>query len=190
MLAVIQGTSGAALVAALYLLVGAGVSLALARRGRDAATAAGAVVAWPLLLPLLGSGRREAGSGPMARRIDEAFDALLDTLADPAAADVPFEEDVDELREALSRVDQRLALVDRLLQQEGGSTSEPVARSVETLRRARARAAGEIEAVLAEVAQLRIQVGLMALAGETVSITDKLRELRARAAAIEEVAEI
>ncbi len=190
MLGVIQGTSGAAIVATVYLLAGAVVGLALARRGRDAATAAGAVVAWPLLLPLLGTDRRAAGEGPMARRIDEAFDALLDTLADPAAADVPFEEDVDDLREALSRVDQRLALVDRLLVQEGESTSEPVARSVETLRRARARAASEIEAVLAEVAQLRIQVGLMALAGETVPVVDKLRELRARASALEEVAEI
>jgi hypothetical protein len=58
------------------------------------------------------------------------------------------------------------------------------------LRQARARSAGEIEAVLAGVLQLRLQIGLLALAGDDRAARQRLAELRDRARALEELTPI
>jgi hypothetical protein len=174
-----------------YLTLGAVLAVALARRGHAAATVVSAVVAWPLLIPLVQvSPRPAATAGPMARRIEQTFTALQLTLSDPAASEVPWHEDVEGLREALLRGDQRLGLADRLLSETGTMPAADVelSRSLDHLRDARDRAAEEIEAVLSGVTQLRIQVGLETLAGDAVPVLERLREFRARVRALEEVA--
>ena len=182
------GTLLAALVAA-YLLVGVGIALWLERRGMPPGAVIGSLVAWPLLAPLLGGeppatakALGESGPrGPRADRIDQALDALLDTLADPAAASVGWDDDLTDLRASLHRLDARLALVDRLLEE------EPHAPSAATLRAAREEAQRDIDAVVSEVSELRLQVGLMALAGDGAQVRARLQELCGRASALDEL---
>jgi hypothetical protein len=95
---------------------------------------------------------------------------------------VPAEELV-ALDAALRRADARIATVDRLLGEEA-LRGDPLAAQLE---RARDFAADEVEAVLRGVVQLRVQVGLVALAGDTVPVRDRMRELAARVRAIEEL---
>jgi len=59
---------------------------------------------------------------------------------------------------------------------------------LDALQAARGRAAAEIEEVLAGVGLLRVQVGLLTLAGDTTPVRARLVELQARVAALEEVA--
>lgn len=169
---------------AAWLAVGAAVGWRLDRAGAPAATAASALVAWPALLPLLGA-PAPAGSGPFAARIRDAFAGLARTLADPAAAEVPWDDDLVALRASLVAADGRVALVDRLLDEARGEGA--VADDLVALRAARDHAATEIEAVLAGVVQLRLQVGLLALEGSDMPVRARLEELRARAAALSEV---
>ena len=163
-----------------YAAAGCGTAVLLAHRGVPSATACTALLAWPLLLPLL----RTPPSGPFAERIDAAFDALARTLRDPAAGEVAFAADLDGLKEALHRGDARLALVERLLAEHRDARV-----SVAELQAARDRTAAEMEDVLDEVARLRLQVGLSALAGG-VPVRDRLEELLARARALDEVARL
>ena len=83
--------------------------------------------------------------------------------------------------------DERLGLVDRLLRDTAEPQDPDIARSHGTLATARAHTAAEIEAVLTGVVQLRLQVGLLALAGDGGGVADRLKQLRARVTAIEEV---
>lgn len=161
-----------------WLLAGLLVAALLARRSAPAGAVLGALVAWPLLVPLLGE---RAARGTHGERIDRALDELLATLADPAAGDVGFSGDLTGLRAALHRLDARLALVDKLL------AEQPDTPSAAALHDARAAALADIERVLAEVAELRVQVGLVALAGDGAALRSRLRELSARAAALGEV---
>ncbi len=185
-----QGSSGLLVVVlGLYVLAGAGTALLLARRDHPPATALAALAAWPFLLPLLSTPPHPPGRGPFAQRIDGVFRALEGTLGDPAAGEVPWSGDLEGLRGTLHRGDARLALVEGLLADHGteeGAVGESVAR----LRAARDRATAEIEAVLAEVVQLRLQVGLVALAGQTVPVQERLRELLLRARALDEIARL
>lgn len=142
------------------------------------AAGVGAFAAWPVFLPLL-AGPSER-PGPHATRIGEVFAALERTLADPAAEEVPWSADLGGLRTALSRADERIGLVDRLLADAGPTDTTP-------LRSAREAAAGELLAVLDEVVQLRLQIGLAALHGNAASVRERLSELLARAEAIDEV---
>ncbi|TNE88786.1 MAG: hypothetical protein EP330_13425 [Deltaproteobacteria bacterium] len=191
MIALLLGGKSAATVLVLlgYTAVGAGVGARLSRDGHSSATTASALAAWPLLLPLLGEApppvRRAPGSGPFASRIHTAFARLEEALGDPASAELPWDAEVGALRDVLLSADTRLALVDRLLDDE--VEDEEVARSREALAEARERAAAEIEAVLSGVSQLRLQVGLLALQGEALPVTERLRELAARAGALDEV---
>lgn len=159
----------------LYGVVGAGVAWQVHRKSPDLTAAIGAFVAWPLYLPLLTT--VVASTGPYSQRIAEVFRALEATLEDPAAGEVPWDADLTGLRAALQRTDERLGLVDRLLAE---TPSEP-------LRQARERACSEIEAVLEEVVQLRVQIGLAALAGNACSVRERLGELLLRAKALDEV---
>jgi hypothetical protein len=176
------GSPLAMAVTAGYLAAGVATAAVLARRGQPAATIAAAVPCWPLLLPLVGPAERPRSRGPLAERIDEGFRSLAATLADPSAGDAPVE-DLDGLHASLLRADERLALVDRLL----ADPRAAAAPGAETLREARAHVAAEIEAVLAEVVALRIQVGLQALAGDAAPVSERLRALQMRLAALEEV---
>ena len=76
---------------AVWLGLGVVTGVALHRRGHPPATSVTAVLAWPVLVPLLGG---VPSGGPFAERIAGAFTALRAALADPAAAGVV---QVDEL---------------------------------------------------------------------------------------------
>lgn len=169
--------------------VGAGslVALRLTRRGAGPGTAIAALGAWPLLLGDPVPPLAPAPSGPLGDRIDGAFRALNAALADPAAEEMASQEDLASLRDALVEADRRLALVDVLLREAPEDGDAGVARSLQRLRRARRHAASEAEAVLSGVLQLRIQVGLLALAGDAVPVRERLLELRARVAALDEL---
>jgi hypothetical protein len=164
----------------LYFGIGGAVAWQLHRQDPSLGVTAGALVAWPVFLPLLAPASTPVSSGPMQGAIDEVFCALRTTLRDPAVVDVPWEADLQGLQAALVRSDERLALVDRLLAEEtGGARGE--------LEDARARSVAEIQAVLDEVVQLRIQIGLAALAGDNGSVRDQLAELLGRVRALDEV---
>ncbi len=169
-----------------WLVLGGGVGARLARAGFPAATACSALVAWPALISLLGAAPPPVG-GPYLARIAAAFRALEGALSHPAAANVPWEAEALGLREALEAADQRIVLVDSLLAGAEETEDAAVSGSRAALARAREHAAGEIEAVLAGVVELRLQVGLLALAGDPIPVRDRLRGLRARARALAEV---
>ena len=177
-----------------YLVVGAGVATRLHRGGQVGwGGAVGAFAAWPVFLPVLAG--PTAGAGPFAARIQEVFAALERTLRDPAADDVAWSNDVglSGLRVALERADERIALVDRLLSEARASNpgdAERLAALTGPLDEARAKAADELSAVLDEVVQLRLQIGLAALHGNAASVRERLAELQARAEAIDEVSEV
>jgi hypothetical protein len=175
-----------------YGLVGAGVAWHCRRQAMGWATALGALVCWPLLLTAFG--RTETRSlGPLGPRIARSVAALRSTLEDPAAAPVDGPDDLEGLVSALGRADERLALVDRLIESvtpERTPASGALAQSLADLQRARANVAAEVEAVLEGLAQLRIQIGLRSLAGDGVPVRERLRDLRARLAAVDELAEL
>lgn len=174
----------AGVIGALYLVAGGTVAWRLSQRETSPAALLGAVVAWPVFLPLLGAPpRRKSLPGPLAPRIETVFRGLAVTLADPAVAEVPWEANLEGLREALYRSDERLGLVDRLLEETAAGEAGPV-------REARRRAEEEIERVLDEVVQLRLQIGLAALAGDNGSVRDRLGELLLRVRALDEVTRI
>lgn len=159
-----------------YVAAGLGIALKLERRQLSRSTVLSALVCWPLYLGLLtDSGPPPPPTGPLAARIRQAFEAL-------AAAELDLGE-VDDLRRTLEAADRRLAKVDALLAEDLGYTGEAYGR----LQQARARTAAEIEGVIDGVLELRIQVGLVELAGDTAPITERLRELRGRVEALEEI---
>lgn len=180
-----NGTVPTLVLAGSYLLLGAGLGVVLVVRGHGAGTAAAALVAWPLLLGLLlpSPERPGASVGPCAERIDRTFDGLLATLDDPASEAVPWGEQAEALRAALHRADARVAFVDRVLEDTDGVDADTVA----TLVEARRHAVTEIDAVLSAVSRLRLQVGLLALAGEADPVHEQLGHLLQRADALLEV---
>jgi hypothetical protein len=165
----------------LYLAAGVATAMRLEQRHRPRGAVVGALLAWPLMLPLLGDTAPIAARGPMADRIDASLRSLAHTLADPAAQDVGAVADLSGLRTALHAADARLALVDRVLADapEGPATGE--------VRAARARGERAIVGVLDEVQQLRLQVGMAAIAGGSDLLAERLAELSARAGALAEV---
>lgn len=179
-------TSATLLLLGAWLLLGGCTALALARRGQPVTTALSALIAWPVLLPLLGDGGGSATDarhkGPFVTRIDTCFTALRGALADPSVCGIVTTEELVSLEQALRRADGRIGMVDRLLA-EDALRADPLATQLD---RARALAADEIESVLRGVVQLRVQVGLVALAGDTLPVRERMRELGARVRAIEE----
>ncbi|MCA9567062.1 MAG: hypothetical protein KC656_04430 [Myxococcales bacterium] len=172
----------AAVLGVAYLATGGAVAWSLYRKDPSPAVVAGALVAWPVFLPLLGAPpARPRLGGPLQGRIHEVFGALERTLADPVAAGVPWDADVGGLRDALLASDARLGLADRLLAETGGDAG---------LREARERAACAIGGVLDEVVQLRLQIGLAALHGDEGAIRAHLAALLARVRALDEVTRI
>jgi hypothetical protein len=157
----------------LWLLTGLGVALALSRQGHPTMTVALAVPFWPLLAALLGTPEARAGS-------DAALDRLERTLGEfgePA--------DLAPLRRALVEAEARVARVDRVLAEERGAAPPE---ALDELVAARNRSAAEIEAVLEEIARLRIRIGLRALDG--APLRTRLADLAGRVRALDEVAAI
>jgi hypothetical protein len=177
-----NATLATCLLVAAWLLVGGGVGVSLARNGHARPTALLALAAWPVLLPLV-SDAAPTAAGPFSERITSCFAALRAALAEPTTASVIDTAEVAALHQALLRADARIAMVDRLLAEEA-LRADPLA---DQLQRARAFAADEVEGVLRGVVQLRVQVGLVALAGDTLPVRERMRELGARVAAIEEI---
>lgn len=181
-----NATTATLLLLGAWLLFGGGTALMLARRGQPVATALSALLAWPVLLPLLGDTGGDSGQrtiGPFATRIDTCFTALRGALRDPSVIDIVSAEELVSLEQALRRADGRIGMVDRLLAEEA-LRADPLAAQLD---RARGHAADEIESVLRGVVQLRVQVGLVALAGDTLPVRERMRELSARVRAIEEI---
>ncbi|MFT7521227.1 MAG: hypothetical protein ACI9MC_003378 [Kiritimatiellia bacterium] len=182
------GTVPTLIVVGVYLFMGVLVAALLIRREHPPSTAAAALIVWPFLLPLLRAVTSKETTGPCSERIDHVFDALLQTLEDPASDDVPWAAQALELRATLHRADTRLAFVDRVLHNPGGVPG--VQRMTDSLREARQHAAAEIDAVLTAVAQLRLQVGLLTLAGDVLPAQERLEELMGRANALLEVHDV
>ena len=174
----------------LYVALGAASATLLARRGHPPAVALGAIACWPLFVPLLGRAPEPRGAGPLHARIVAVVAALREAMRDPCAAGLHLPEDLDLLVDQLHRADERLAMVDRLLASTAADAGRApgVAQGIAQLRRARAATAAEIEAVLDGVVQLRLQIGLRSLAGNSFPVQERLRDLRSRLAAIDELA--
>jgi hypothetical protein len=174
-----------------YLAVGIVLAVWLGRRGHPPALALGALACWPLFVPLLRAPARIVHAhGPCHARIVGVVASLREAMADPAAADLHLPEDLDRLVDELHRVDDRLAMVDRLLASVAaeGSPTAGIAQGIAQLHHARASAAAEIGAVLDGAVQLRLQIGLRSLAGNSFPVQERLRDLRSRLAAIDEIA--
>ncbi len=182
--------------AGVYLGLGLAVALWLHRSGHPRGTCVSALAAWPLLLGLLGATPEPAPvGGPRAGAIRRAFEALEDLLAQQKEQGVAlsWSGELGNLRRALDSADTRLALADRILADLRPTSAEgaTVAEDLATLKRARDRAAGELDEVLGGVHRLRIQVGLLALSEisdeAAVAVQERLVQLHARARAIEEL---
>ncbi len=193
------GLPGWAGAAGVYLAVGMTVGAVLQRAGHPGSTALSALVAWPLLLGLLGAKqRRPPQGGPKASAIARAFEALDDlaTQQREQGVQVSWAGELGELRRALDAADARLAMVDRILEdlRSSGPDAAAVSEDLEALAAARERAAAELDAVLGGVHRLRIQVGLLALSEirdeAAQAVQQRLRELHARARAIEEISSL
>ena len=178
------GSMLAVTLAGAWLTVGLGVAGLLVGRGESPGTAVAAVVAWPTLVSLLsGPVTPAAPPGPYSGRIAAAFLALRQALGDPALGSGTELSSLDAIEASLRRADQRLAAVDRLLV-DPGVAEDPAS---QRLIVARAHAAEEVETVLRQLVTVRVQLGLVALAGDTSTVRAHLAELAARARALEEV---
>jgi hypothetical protein len=172
-----------------WLAVGGAVGGLLTVRGHAQEAALAALVAWPFFLPALA--RRPALSvrqGPNAPRIRRTLDAVRQALEDAGVATDSALCDLDGVGDALHEADGRIQRVDQLLD-EALSEDAGVAEERLALAHARDDAMADLESVLAGLAQLRLQVGRLALAGDAGPITQHLRELRARVAALDELRE-
>lgn len=160
----------------LYILIGSFIGANLHHKGQSTATALSAILAWPLLV-----GSTPTGNGPLSSKIMAAFSALESAATETSAKGLISNEEVNALRHHLLLADGRLAIVDRLLQ------DPQLSRSGEKLKQARERAAAEISEALEEVIELRIQMGLVTLAGDTGPVRERMTALRARIHALEEI---
>ena len=155
---------------------------------------------------------RSTPAGPNAPHIDACLANLRrGLLDDEAGRSVPL---IDELQlrglgVSLHRADDRIARVDRLLRETDRELEQlrglpreahdprPLAgedaalrTALDQLRRARSHAQTELEAVLAGLLSLRVQLGMFALAGEAEPVRERLAEFEARVAALAELSSI
>lgn len=175
-----SSTPAALTLLGLYLLLGGGFAATLRGRGHPLGTQATALIAWPLLIGLL----EEAPlAGPFNARIQQAVAALGLALAEPAAQAILPGPDLPTLQASLLQIDARIGVVDRMLA-DPQVLADPLG---QRLAEARAHAAAEVEGVLRGLHQLRLQVGLLALVGDTGSIRDRVADLSARVRALSEL---
>jgi hypothetical protein len=166
------------LVLLVYLGIGVYLSTSFIQKGATGGALA-TLVAWPLMLGAWS--QYSAGTGPFTVRIQQAFRALEAAWQDPGAKGVLPELELKSLEQSLIRADSRIGMVDRLLE------DPAVAEGGAPLREARARAAREVEQALQELVLLRVQLGLVALAGDTRPVQSSLANLSARVRALEEM---
>lgn len=187
-----------------YLGAGAAASVRLARRGHALGLVASAVIGWPLLAGVLFGPTivrtRKPIAGPFAARIGHGLASLHASLAE-ARSESPIElaspHQLASLELALRQADERVASVDRLITElESGQDAAPTREfertrqaSLASLRGAREHAADELEQVLTMLLQVRVQIGLNALAGPAMvaPVRERLAELEARVAALAEL---
>jgi hypothetical protein len=190
-----------------YLGVGAAMAWHFGRRGHGLATSTAALACWPLLIGLVGrappSRDLDLGAplepGPNRARIDACVTGLRQGLQEQLGDTMlgaPLIEttQIDKLAKSLHRADHRLARIDRLLLETKSarhvSSDHALEAAIARLCHAREHAAHELEAVLAGLMSLRIQLGLFALAGEAEPVRERLVELEARVAALAELSSI
>lgn len=194
-----------------YVGVGASLAWHLGRRGYDLGTATTALACWPLLLGLVNRPPPRGDElelerdddikpGPNRARIDACIDGLRQGLRDElgerfASAPLIDAAALRKLTRSLHRADHRIARVDRLLGETSAALAGPTRdasldAAVVKLRDARDSAAAELEAVLAGLMSLRLQLGLFALAGESEPVRARFGELEARVAALAELSSI
>jgi hypothetical protein len=190
-----------------YLGVGAAMAWHFGRRGHGLGTSTAALACWPLLLGLVGrtppNRDLDLGTplepGPNRARIDGCVAGLRQGLQEElgdALVGAPLIEttQLDKLAKSLHRADHRLARIDRLLletkTQRHVTHDHALEAAIARLCHAREHAAHELEAVLAGLVSLRIQLGLFALAGESEPVRERLVELEARVAALAELSSI
>jgi hypothetical protein len=181
------GSALALTLAGAWVGVGVGVGVVLVRQGQPVATGVAALLVWPALLPLLAPAGEAAApevGGPFRQRIGAAFEALRAALVDPALSGVADAATLDPIESSLRRADARIAAVDRLLEDSAVAADPAAVR----LHQARTHAADEVEAVLRQLVTVRVQLGLVALAGDTEPVRSHLGALAARARALEELA--
>jgi hypothetical protein len=171
-----------------WVVAGVGVALVLHRRGQPAATALAALVVWPVLLPLVWASPAVAAGGPNAGRIEATAAAVRATLREAGGADEALLAALGGLVRALHEADARVGRVDALLAAPSIVEDHPgVQRARTQLVDGRRRALDEIDAVLAELVQLQLQVGLQALAGAPRDLSDRIASLEGRIRALHEV---
>lgn len=188
-----------------YLGVGTAFAWHLGRNGHGLGVTSSALACWPLLLGLIGRPPPSSelrleprpNPGPNAARIDACLRTLAEGLAetiDNGGTTLIEAAQLRKLADALHRTDARIARVDRLLRETRAQPElirDPsVEAAIERLRSARERAHGELEAVLAGLIQLRVQLGLFSLAGESEPVRERLAELEARVAALAELSSV
>jgi hypothetical protein len=190
-----------------YLGVGAAMAWHFGRHGHGLGTSTAALACWPLLIGLIGRAppTRELDlgfpreRGPNHARIEAGVAGLRQGLHEElgdALVGAPLIEDaqLDKLARSLHRADHRLARIDRLLhetQTQRQAAGDPsLEAAIARLCQARDHAAHELEAVLAGLVSLRIQLGLFALAGESEPVRERLVELETRVAALAELSSI
>lgn len=193
-----------------YLGVGTAIAWHLGRKGHGLGVTSSALACWPLLLGLIGRTPPpsdtlrfdprpppHAHAGPNAARIDACVRTLAEGLAETlesGGSSLIDAAQLAKLADALHRADDRIARVDRLLRETESQRDLVRDRSVEAamvrLRSARERAHAELEAVLAGLIQLRVQLGLFTLAGESEPVRERLAELEARVAALAELSSV
>lgn len=150
-------------------------------QGGQGGAAVAALLTWPLLVGSADS--RPPAQGPYAAEIRRGRTELRAALAEPSLRELVSESEVQAIERALAAADTRVGTVDRLLVDPRVEQTEEGRR----LRQARQLAAAEIEAVLAGLVSLRVQLGLVALLGDTRPVRDRLAELSARLGALDEV---
>jgi hypothetical protein len=186
-----------------YLGVGAAMAWHFGRRGHGLGTSTAALACWPLLIGLVGrappSRDLDLGApiepGPNRARIDACVTGLRQGLHEELVGAPLIEAtQLDKLAKSLHRADHRLARIDRLLletrTQRHVTSDHALEAAIARLCHAREHAARELEAVLAGLVSLRIQLGLFALAGESEPVRERLVELEARVAALAELSSI
>jgi len=197
--------------------VAAGVAMAwhLGRLGHAPGTTSACLVVWPLLLGLVGrspptgaldlglSPDRVGERGPNGAAIDAAIASLARTLReDHEGPSAPLLDaaQLTSLADALHRADRRIARADRLLgeiasedpsaRRRPGPERDQLDATIAELSSARGHAQAELDAVLAGLTSLRLQLGMFALAGEVEPVRERLAELEARVAALAELSSI
>jgi hypothetical protein len=188
-----------------YLGIGATMAWHLGRNGHGFGVTSSALACWPLLLGLVGRAPPSSelhfdarpSPGPNATRIDACMRSLAEGLSETLESGGPPLIDgaqLAKLADALHRADGRIARVDRLLRETEAQCQlvrdASVDAAVARLRSAREHARNELEAVLAGLLQLRVQLGLFTLAGESEPVRERLAELEARVAALAELSSV